>query len=111
MRNTNFTLENCVGFNSNVELLQLQVNLTDHAVQRMSQRGIAKNDVELVMDYGKEIFAKGAVYYVIGKKEIKKYGKQEPRLKKLEGMRVITSTDDTKVITTYRNCKSRIPHV
>ena len=80
MRNINFTLENCVGFNSNVELLQLQVNLTDHAVQRMSQRGIAKNDVELVMDYGKEIFAKGAVYYVIGKKEIKKYGKQEPRL-------------------------------
>ncbi len=109
MRNVNFMIEKCVGSNSNVQTLK--ASLTEHATQRMSQRGIRASDIELVMDYGKEIFAKGAVHYVLGKKEVKKYLKQEPRLKELEGIRVITSTQNCDIITVYRNCEKRIPHV
>lgn len=109
MRNINFMSEKCVGLTNETQLFKS--NLTEHAIQRMSQRGIKANDIELVMDYGKEIYAKGVIYYVLGKKEVKRYSKQVPRLKQLEGIRVITSTHNCDIITVYRNCESRIPNI
>lgn len=85
----------------------MAMSLTRHAISRMAQRGIKPKDVELVLDYGKEIYAKGAILYVLGSKEIKKYQKTEPALKNLKGLKVVVSTHDYIVITAYRN-KSRL---
>lgn len=96
-----------------LEIINLNVNytevfmmkLTQHAQTRMAQRGISFDDISLVLDYGKEMFTKGAIYYILTKKNIVKHQKSEPRLKfkKLSGLRVIVSTRDYSVITAYRS--------
>lgn len=76
--------------------------VTFHAEMRMSQRGICSDTLELILQFGRRIRSKGAVFHVIGKKEIKQYCTIEPKLKDMEGMQVLTSTEGT-VLTTYRN--------
>lgn len=85
----------------------MAMSLTRHAINRMAQRGIKPKDVELVLDYGREIYAKGAILYVLSKKEIEKHQKTEPKLKNLRGLKVVVSTHDYTVITAYRN-KNRL---
>lgn len=76
--------------------------LTNHASKRISQRGISTQDIELVLEFGRQVRSRGAVFYVIGKKEIERYYKIEPRLSELNGLQVITSGEDV-VITVYCN--------
>lgn len=86
------------------------INLTHHAVSRMSQRGIGIHDIGLVLDYGREVFSKGVIYYVLSQKEIERHKKTEPKLKELRGISVLVSTHDYRVITVYRNTKNRLFH-
>lgn len=76
--------------------------VTFHAETRMSQRGICFDTLDLILQFGRKIRSKGAIFYVIGKKEIVKYSKIEPKIKDMEGMQVLTNHEGT-VITTYRN--------
>lgn len=85
----------------------MAISLTNHAISRMAQRGIKLKDVELVLDYGREMYAKGAILYVLSKKEIEKHQKTEPKLKNLRGLKVVVSTHNYTVITAYRN-KNRL---
>lgn len=76
--------------------------ITDHAMLRMGQRGIKLEVLELILRFGREIRSKGAVFYVLGKKEVQKYCQYVPQLKEMEGMQVLTSNEGV-VITAYRN--------
>lgn len=76
--------------------------ITDHAMLRMGQRGIKLEVLELILRFGREIRSKGAVFYVLGKKEVQKYCQYVPKLKEMEGMQVLTSNEGV-VITAYRN--------
>ncbi|GGZ97346.1 hypothetical protein DC083_04920 [Ignatzschineria ureiclastica] len=79
--------------------------ITQHAYQRMSARGINEYGLKTVLAFGRKIYLKGAVYYVLGRKEIQKYGDQEPILKKLEGIQVVTSVEEEvyRVLTVFKN--------
>jgi len=79
-----------------------EFTLTHHAKTRMDGRGIASHTIQMVLEFGREIRAKGAIFHVIGKWEIQQFQKLEPRLKDLEGVQVLT-TEDGRVITAYRN--------
>jgi hypothetical protein len=77
--------------------------LSHHAEVRMQQRGIRKTDVELAVQYGRRIHAKGLTYYVVGRKEIERNALQGRDISGLSGLQVLVQEEDGLVVTTYRN--------
>ncbi len=75
--------------------------LTDHACQRMDQRRITAADVAAVMQYGRHFYARGSVYHVLGRREIKRF-LPIVDLQHLNGVHVISSFEGV-VITVYRD--------
>jgi len=78
-------------------------DVTQHARQRMGQRGVSEEAVELALHYGRKIHSRGAVFHVIGRKEIAKLGDEHPEITDLDGVQVLTSADGESVITVYKN--------
>ncbi len=77
-------------------------SLTQHACTRMQQRGIGKSDVELVLQYGRCIHARGVVFHVIGYKEVARWAALDINLSSLAGVQVL-ATREGVVVTTYRS--------
>ncbi|WP_445778060.1 hypothetical protein [Shewanella sp.] len=75
---------------------------SQHAQVREGQRGISDKQVMLAYKYGRVIHSRRAVYYVIGNKEIKKYGDIEPELKNMNGVQVVMTANGT-VLTAFKN--------
>jgi len=85
------------------------LKLTKHALQRMNQRGITKNMIELALDYGK--FVKDKV--ILGRKEIKKIIKKYPTLKSkllklFDSKGLVVVFDNNYIITVYKPQKGFI---
>ena len=76
--------------------------ITTHAQERMSQRGINQFAIELAIKIGRSFYSKNALFFFIGKKEVKKYFEVIPSITKYEGVVVISSSKGA-VLTTYRN--------
>ena len=72
-----------------------------HARLRMSQRGLSDSGIELVREYGRQVFARGALYCFIGRKEVELYADRAD-LTGVEGVHVLLTRDGT-VLTVYRN--------
>lgn len=83
----------------------MALSITSHAEVRMKQRGISEYIVKLVLTFGRKLHVKGAVYYVIGRKEIQKHSDQEPMLKKLEGIQVVADVKENvfTILTVFKN--------
>ena len=73
-----------------------------HAQIREEQRGISEKQLVLAYQYGRVIHSRRAVYYVIGNKEIEKYGSIESELKQMNGIQLVMSPNGT-VLTAFRN--------
>ena len=84
------------------EKLATGVWLTEHARERMTWRRISKGAVEAALDYGRELHARGALIYVIGRREIERYRAAGVDLSDLDGLQVVCAPSGA-VITTYRN--------
>lgn len=80
----------------------LYFNYSWHAAQRSTQRGIDKDMVAHAFRYGYRFHHHGAIYYRIGRKEIKRYSAICPDLKKMNGIHVVTSLNG-KILTLFRN--------
>lgn len=78
------------------------VEFSSHSEMRMSQRGIGKDDILIVQQYGRLLYSRNACIHVVGKKEVKKAQKDNINLQKYEGIHVISSAEGT-VLTVYRN--------
>lgn len=75
--------------------------LTTHAQKRMQSRGITEEDIHDTIQYGRTFYARGAIFKVVGKKEIEHHS-DEVDLGHLDGIHVVLAHDGA-VITTYRN--------
>lgn len=84
----------------------MYASISNHAEFRMNQRGICQESIDLVLSFGRQIYARRAIFYVIGKKEITKHSNIEPKLKLLEGLQVVSANDGT-ILTAYKNKKFR----
>lgn len=83
----------------------MAITITQHAQHRMTARGISEYALKTVLAFGRKLYLKGAVYYVLGRKEIEKYGEKEPILQQLEGVQVVTSAEEGiyRVLTVFKN--------
>lgn len=75
---------------------------TFHAALRMQQRGLSPEQIDLVLQYGREVHQRGIVYFVIGRKEVQQFAGGDIDLSGCEGIHVLVSPDGW-VVTTYRN--------
>lgn len=82
--------------------LQSDYNLTRHAWQRMSGRGLSPAAVSLVLNYGRAAHTRGATIYVVGRKEVRRYRQDGIELSSLEGIQVVCS-ESGAILTVYRN--------
>lgn len=76
--------------------------LTQHAGKRMRHRRIPGNAIELVIEYGRVVFTRGAMIYAIGRNEVERFKKENVNLSEFEGVQVVCSMDGI-VLTVYRN--------
>jgi len=79
-----------------------QITLTDHARMRINARRIPAKGVTMAMLFGRERRMKGATFYAIGRKEVKRFTKTGVDLTPYEGIQVVCAEDDV-VVTAYRN--------
>ncbi len=82
--------------------------LTTHAKLRMSQRGISKDAMAVVLQYGRRVHGQNCIVYFFGKKEFKRHLHSKQNAGKWADFRdihVIVSPNDSTIITTYKNQK------
>lgn len=72
----------------------------------MSQRGIAMDLIDLVLEFGRMSCTRGAVIHAVGRKEVEHYRKKDVDLSSCDSIQVVCSMDGA-VITAYRNADFR----
>lgn len=78
--------------------------LTHHALQQMHARGFSKDAVAATLKYGRTIYTKGAIYYSVGKRKIKKFKNFGVDLRRCEGLHIICTNNRQRAIKMmYRN--------
>ncbi|OGQ98413.1 MAG: hypothetical protein A2505_06255 [Deltaproteobacteria bacterium RIFOXYD12_FULL_55_16] len=77
--------------------------LTNHASARMGSRRISHEDVAVVMGYGRVYHVRGAVIYVMGRREVASCLNDGLLSPGINGLQVVCSPEDDTVITVYRN--------
>jgi len=78
-------------------------DLSKHAQIRMSQRSIDVDKVQQVLTYGRMIRSRSAMFYVIGRKDIKKLGRAGIDARLLENIQVVVDERSNRILTVYRN--------
>ena len=76
--------------------------ISPHARCRMMEHGISAEILFLVLQLGRIVRTRGAVIYVVGKKEVKECFLHGIDLRDCEGVHVVMERDDV-VRTVYRN--------
>ncbi len=76
--------------------------LSCHAFERMEQRNIGHEAIEVVLDFGREVYTRGAIVHAIGRREIEHSEREGINLSPYDGVQVVCSQDGT-VLTVYRN--------
>jgi len=84
---------------------QVTMALTLHAEERISERGFSEQLVFLVMEYGKEFFKQGLVFYGMLDKNIPSSLSAKLK-KKLKNLVLVVDPNNAKIITMYRAAKN-----
>lgn len=79
----------------------MNIQFSNHAAKRVSQRGIESAVVAEIIKYGTRIHKQGFVFHFMPKADIQMYYHKDDR-KRFESVIVLTSQDGC-VVTTYRN--------
>ena len=79
-----------------------EVQISRHAQHRGAQSNLRADDLDLVRRYGVLERRTGVRFYFVRKRDVERFGSVEPRLRRLHGIVMVLSNDNT-VITVYRN--------
>lgn len=79
--------------------------ITKHAQARMQSRSISETDISDAIEYGRTYFARGAIFKILGKKEIRRF-EADADLRHLDGLHVVLAADGA-IITAYKNKQFR----
>lgn len=81
---------------------EFQMSLSDHSIERMIQRNITEDIIQIALLYGKTFFKQGLVFYVLGEQNIPNLVSAKVR-KKCKNLVVVTAGDSDAIITSYHN--------
>lgn len=90
-----------------MEQTNVRPSLSEHAAIRCQQRCIKEREVHEAIKYGRCIRAKGALFFVVGKKEVQKQSQLGRNIQRLKNLQVLISKDFSRIITVYRNSNFR----
>jgi len=79
------------------------VTYSDHALQRMAQRGIRQAAVERAITFGRRWRAQGSRKYRIDRGTLAAHRSLAPLLRECEGITVVLAAAENLVLTVYRN--------
>lgn len=77
---------------------------SNHSDVRSQQRGLNDNQISFALQYGKEIFKQGLIFFVVRDKDIPEHIKPQSR-KQYKNIVLITSSDGS-IITCYKSKKA-----
>jgi hypothetical protein len=86
-----------------METQLVHLPLTAHAQLRMTGRRIPASAVSAALLYGREVRARGAEIFVIGRREVRRAEQAGVDLRDLEGLQVVCVRSGGAVLTCYRN--------
>ena len=95
-------LEKRVSVEDTVQEDRSSQNLSEHALERMQQRGISHQAVFQTIAFGRIGRGRGATIYAIGKKEIAEFSEDGIDLSQYEGVHVVMTRRGI-ISTVYRN--------
>lgn len=75
--------------------------LSDHSNQRLAQRNLSEDEIEIVIAYGQKLHRAGAVFYYLRRCDLPL--PVSPEVERLVGTAVVLSRDETTLITAWRN--------
>lgn len=81
----------------------MEIELSDHAVQRSAQRNLAYNEIQFIIDHGERTHAAGVIFCQLLRKNIPNQLPGSAPERRLVGSTVVISKDEECVITLYRN--------
>ena len=81
---------------------QFQMTLTKHSLERIKERDICGDSLQLALIYGRAFFKQGLIFYVLGQQNIPNNIDTKLRRKCLN-LVVVTAGDSDQIITSYRN--------
>lgn len=88
----------------------LLTQFSDHALKRMSQRGITPEAVALTLPFDRKVYGRGVKCYFIGKKELAAFAREGTDLSLAEGIHVVVaSARSEKIIAVYKN--KQLPNI
>lgn len=83
------------------QLMEYALHHSRHSMQRSNQRGISKEHIAIVTEYGTCMYGQGLTYYVLGKKDVPKALRKQAS--KFENTIVIIGENGNQIVTCYRN--------
>tara|TARA_Y100000748_G_C15443432_1_gene468112 strand:- start:742 stop:1077 length:336 start_codon:yes stop_codon:yes gene_type:complete len=89
--------------------MQLNIELSRHAKNRASKRGISIDQINMCIQHGEELYKTGSLFFFMTDKCLKKLKKiYGGYLSKLQGLVVLTCTneDSLLVVTVYKDKKA-----
>lgn len=79
-----------------------ELSMSQHAAIRVSSRRLPSEAMEVVFRYGREVHTRGAVVFVVGRKEVHLAHRRGLDLTKFEGVHMVCSVEGI-VLTAYRS--------
>lgn len=79
-----------------------EVKVSSHAAMRMNSRRLPGNSIEVAMQYGREVYIRGAFIYAVGKREIERAQRVGANLRSYAGLQVVCLSTGL-VLTAYKN--------
>ena len=77
-------------------------HLSRHAWVRMGERSLSPDMIRKVFNYGRVAHVRNATIYAVGRKEVKRFDRENVDLTDVEGVQVVCSANGA-VMTVYRN--------
>ena len=81
---------------------QVQFTISSHAEMRMNARGISREALNKVVQFGRINYARGARIYALGDRDVHRVRAHGIRIENFKGIHVVCSPDN-HVLTVYRN--------